>query len=360
MASAAPAPRSKLRDFLTDNATKEFPDAFEIMNKAYKIKEHNWNNDSKVEMIEAGRYSDNNNNLRNSKPLFAKLDPIDGSIEWYYQKFGRGILPVRLEHGAEDLFPNEGIACHIGPKGPFSLVAPSSWPTDDAGRAVAIEASRSKLDSLVKFAFILEGNVESLPSQRRVDLLGELEELCTHMQAIQNNKTADSMSTVAGREDSQEPAQVEGSVALPIPSAVPAAAISATSPRRRSTRMGVAATQEAEHSPKRARTMRLAPAQSATTGVDPSMYGNAAQDITHSASAFLQQVQAEAEEKRALKAENQTLSFQLSAESKKADEAEAKLEEANKAAQAWKDSYESLKARMGEALRSSVRRSTDP
>jgi hypothetical protein len=80
MASDAPAPRSKLRDFLTDNATKEFPDAFEIMNKAYKIKEHNWNNDSKVEMIEAGRYSDNNN-LRNSKPLFAKLDPIDGSIE---------------------------------------------------------------------------------------------------------------------------------------------------------------------------------------------------------------------------------------------------------------------------------------
>jgi hypothetical protein len=248
MASDAPAPRSKLRDFLTDNATKEFPDAFEIMNKAYKIKEHNWNNDSKVEMIEAGRYSDNNN-LRNSKPLFAKLDPIDGSIEWYYQKFGRGTLPVRLEHGAEDLFPNEGIACHIGPKGPFSLVAPSSWPTDDAGRAVAIEASRSKLDSLVKFAFILEGNVELLPSQRRVDLLGELEELCTHMQTIQNNKTADSMSTVADRENSQEPAQVEGSVALPIPSAVPAAAISATSPKRRSTRMGVAATQEAERKP---------------------------------------------------------------------------------------------------------------
>lgn len=113
-------------------------------------------------------------------------------------------------------------------------------------------------------------------------------------------------------------------------------------------------------SPKRARTMRLAPAQSATPGVDPSMYGNAAHDIAHSTSAFLQQVQAEAEEKRALMAENQTLSFQLSAESKKADEAVAKLEEANMAAQAWKDSYESLKARMGEALRSPVRRSTDP
>lgn len=51
---------------------------------------------------------------------------------------------------------------------------------------------------------------------------------------------------------------------------------------------------------------------------------------------------------------------QLSTESKKAGEAEAKLVEANKVAKEWQNKYENLKARMDNAMRSPVRRSTGP
>ena len=87
MASAASALRGELKDFLVDNATKDFLEAFEFIDKQYNIKEHKLvDEDGKVEvaeLIDAGRFL-HNTNFRTSKFLFATFNDDDGSIAWYY------------------------------------------------------------------------------------------------------------------------------------------------------------------------------------------------------------------------------------------------------------------------------------
>lgn len=246
MASDASASRSELRDFLIDNAVKEFPVTFELVRTGYQIKEDKIAIEDKVEpieLIEAGRYL-HNTAYRNGKPLFANLDYNDSTVQWYYQIFGHGTQPVQLEDGVEGLFPDEGIARHVWTKGPFSFVAPSSWPTDEAERAAAIKTSRSKLESLVKFAFILMGKVKSLPSQRRVELLDELEDLCVHIQKIQNDRRAEAVAAFLDREYDSKSGQLEDSVARPASPTVPPTGTSATSCKRPFTRMSIAVTKD--------------------------------------------------------------------------------------------------------------------